>query len=50
MRLIFQNSKHEERVIAEPSNIEETIKEMNKFLSDHNFKSYYTRDGKKMVD
>ena len=43
MRLIFQNSKHEERVIAKPLNIEEATKEINKFLSDHNFKSYYTR-------
>lgn len=43
MRLIFQNSKHEERVIAEPLNIEEVIKEMNKFMDDHNFKSYYMR-------
>lgn len=43
MKLIFQNRKHEERVIAEPSNIEEAIKAVNKFLSDHNFKSYYTR-------
>lgn len=43
IRLIFQNSKYEERVIAEITNIEEVSKEINKFLKDHNFKSYYTR-------
>ena len=39
----FQNSRGEERLIAEPSNREEVNKEINKFLDDHNFKSYYTR-------
>ena len=43
MKLFFQNSRGEERVIAEPSNREEVNKEINKFLDDHNFKSYYTR-------
>ena len=43
MKLLFQNSRGEERVIAEPSNREEINKEINKFLDDHNFKSYYTR-------
>ena len=43
MKLIFQNSRGEERVIAEPQNREEISKEINKFLDDHNFKSYYTR-------
>ena len=43
MKLIFQNSHGKERVIAEPSNREEIFKEINKFLDDHNFKSYYTR-------
>ena len=42
-RLFFQNSKGEERLIAEPLNREEVNKEINKFLDDHNFKSYYTR-------
>ena len=41
MKLIFQNSRGEERVIAEPQNREEISKEINKFLDDHNFKSYY---------
>ena len=43
VKLIFQNSRGEERVIAEPSNREEVNKEINKFLDAHNFKSYYTR-------
>lgn len=43
MKLIFQNSYGESRVIAEPSSKEECIKEINKFLDDHNFKSYYMR-------
>ena len=33
----------EERVIAEPSNREEVVDAINKFLDDHNFKSYYMR-------
>ncbi len=43
MKLYFQNSRGEERVIAEPINREEVTKEINKFLADHNFKSYCTR-------
>ena len=54
MKLFFQNSKGKERLIAEPTNREETYKEINKFLDDHNFKSYYTRvweaDGRLMFD
>lgn len=43
MKLIFQNSRGKERVIAEPQSVEEVFKEINKFLNEHNFKSYYTR-------
>lgn len=43
MRLIFQNSRGQERVIAEPSSKEECNKEIDRFLDEHNFKSYYTR-------
>lgn len=43
MKLFFQNSKGKERLIAEPSNREEVNEEIDKFLDDHNFKSYYTR-------
>ena len=45
MKLYFQNSRGVERLIAEPLNKQEVNKEINKFLDDHNFKSYYTRVG-----
>lgn len=48
MKLIFQNSHKEERVIAEPLSKEDIHKEINNFLHDHNYKSYYL-NGKKMV-
>ena len=41
MKLYFQNSRGVERLIAEPSNREEVVNEINKFLDDHNYKSYY---------
>lgn len=41
MRLLFQNSRGQERVIAEPTNKREVVKEINKFLDEHNYKSYY---------
>lgn len=41
MKLILQNSRGEERVIAEPQDKKEAVKEINKFLDDHNYKSYY---------
>lgn len=41
LKLIFQNSRGEERVIAEPQDKKEAVKEINKFLDDHNYKSYY---------
>ena len=54
MKLFFKNGKGEERVIAEPSNREEVNKEINKFIDDHNFKSYYKRvwetDGRLIFD
>ena len=43
MKLYFENSYGEERVIAEVQNEQEAMKEINKFLDDHNYKSYYTR-------
>ena len=43
MKLLFKNGKGEEKLIAEPLSREEVIKDINKFLDDHNFKSYYTR-------
>ena len=54
MKLYFQNSHGIERLIAEPLNKEEVNNEINKFLDDHNFKSYYTRvweaDGRLVFD
>ena len=54
MKLYFQNSSGVERLIEEPSNREEVVKEINKFLYDHNYKSYYTRvweeDDRLMID
>ncbi len=43
MKLYFQNSRGKERLIAEPTSEEEVAKEIEKFLYDHNFKSYYIR-------
>lgn len=43
MKLIFRNSNGKERVITDPSNVEEVSKEIKQFIDDHNFKSYYTR-------
>ena len=43
MKLLFQNSQGKERVIAETDSLEKTWEEINKFLEDHNFKSYYSR-------
>ena len=54
MKLYFQNSRGVERLIAEPLNKQEVNKEINKFLDDHNFKSYYSRvweaDGRLVFD
>ena len=43
MRLTFENSFGEERELAIVSSEEEAFQKIQKFLSDHNFKSYYTR-------
>ena len=43
LKLIFKSSNRKERVIAEPEDIDGCFKEINKFLEEHNFKSYYTR-------
>lgn len=55
MKLYFRNSRGEERVIAEPVNDKECSTEIQKFLEEHNFKSYYTitwtePDGSKWYD
>ncbi len=43
MKLYFRNSKGKLRIIAEPTSDKECFAAINKFLEDHNFKSYYTR-------
>lgn len=55
MKLYFRNSRGQERMIAEPTDEKECYKEIQKFLDEHNFKSYYTRtwteeDGSKWYD
>ena len=43
MKLYFENSQGKERLIAECETVQEAHKEIDKFLDEHNFKSYYTR-------
>ena len=43
MKLYFENSRGERRIIAEPKTEEDAIKEINKFCEDRNFKIYYVR-------
>ena len=55
MKLYFENSYGERRIIAEPETEQDAYKEMNKFCEDRNFKVYYvrswtTKDGLKKFD
>lgn len=55
MKLYFENSYGERRVIAEPATEEAAMREIRKFCEDRNFKIYYTRswmtsDGLKKID
>lgn len=43
MILYFENSKGIRRVISNPPNIRDMWKDINYFLDEHNFKSYYSR-------
>jgi hypothetical protein len=43
LKLYFLSSRGEERLIAECETVQEAHKEIDKFLDEHNFKSYYTR-------
>jgi hypothetical protein len=47
MKLYFENSYGQERVIAEVENENEAFKEIHKFCDEHNYKSYYTRTWEK---
>ena len=40
-RIIFENSRHEEREIGASVDMECAYKIIDKFLDEHNFKSYY---------
>lgn len=42
-KVIFQNSLGKERIIAEVETKEQVFAEINKFLEEHNYKSYYKR-------
>ena len=44
MKLYFENSYRERRIIAEPETEDEAWKEVNKFCKDRNFKIYYIRN------
>ena len=46
MKLYFENSYGEERVIAEVADEKEAFKEIHKFCEERNFKIYYTRSWK----
>ncbi len=55
MKLYFENSYGERRIIAEPETEQDAYKEMNKFCDDRNFEIYYvrswtTKDGLKKFD
>lgn len=40
-KVIFENSRHEEREISTAVDMEGAYKIIDKFLDEHNFKSYY---------
>lgn len=42
-KVIFQNSRHEEREIGTAVDMEGAYGVIDKFLDEHNFKSYYKR-------
>lgn len=55
MKLYFQNSQGERRLIGEPRTAEESHKIMHNFCADRNFKIYYirswvTKSGEKYYD
>ena len=54
MKLYFKNSQSKERLVAECETVKDVGKEIQKFLDDHNYKSYYSRsrevDGRIKID
>lgn len=53
-KVIFENSRHEEREIGTVVDMNGAYKIIDKFLDEHNFKSYYKRtweeNGRTKVD
>lgn len=45
MKLYFLARSGEERLLATVDTEEDAFREIQKFLDEHNFKSYYTRTG-----
>lgn len=43
MLLYFENSRGQRRLISNPITVENMWKDINDFLKEHNFKSYYSR-------
>jgi hypothetical protein len=43
MKLYFRHSDRRTTLLSEPETIDEAFVAINKFLKDHNFKSYYKR-------
>lgn len=46
MKLYFENSRGQRRVIAEPKTENEAWKEIHNFCEERNFKIYYVREWK----
>lgn len=42
-KVIFENSRHKEREIGTAVSVDDAYSVIDKFLDDHNFKSYYKR-------
>ena len=42
-KVFFENSRHEEREIGTAVSMDNAYSVIDKFLDDHNFKSYYKR-------
>lgn len=46
LKVIFRNSKGQERTIGEAKDRQEANQIMKQFMDEHNFTSYYTREWK----
>lgn len=42
-KIIFENSRHEEKEIGTAVSMDDAYSVIDKFLDEHNFKSYYKR-------